>query len=352
MSKMKNSYMYNQRHAVKDYLAANIDKKFYKAREKELDKAIKEGNFNSYANSVLNINEFGNYNVNKLKYQYYLADCALLLNTIKKAAEAPDKDTAHNYFRAIAVVTNCIAQANIGAINLEKNKLTAADKKVLQHIQNLAVNDMVKLKKYSKEIKKEADEVGDIYALSPEMSEVKRNKCEKFEGYNLSTVDYKLSGKLMTDKLNATNSIWHINSSEYKRMENSIKTFQQKTDALEDYENADEDTRKEIHKCIKEMEAAVEGYINAKGLGSKSTDLGKERLALALEIDSYAKSLKAGILEQECHNEKICEELVEKYKENDTFDITECLANSNDKADGSYERDDDLTSEFDYMDIK
>ena len=88
--------------------------------------------------------------------------------------------------------------------------------------------------------------------------------------------DLVKKAKELSEKLNRADSILHVDSSEFKAMKNALKALNQ--GLMQGVEPA------ELGGRLEALQAASMNYVKAKGVGMQATQLGKDRMDVALDI--------------------------------------------------------------------
>lgn len=97
----------------------------------------------------------------------------------------------------------------------------------------------------------------------------------RFKAPETDIVKYAKYFKALEEKLNKTEG-FHVNSAEYNRMKKAIRAINNGFEKGIDYHPLGE--------CFEELQAASMDYINAKGVGTQSSQRGIDRMDAALDI--------------------------------------------------------------------
>lgn len=92
----------------------------------------------------------------------------------------------------------------------------------------------------------------------------------------------KKNVKALAERLKETDANRHVNSLEFRRMKNAMNALSQTLS--KPFGGPDSTHKYDIGEKLEALQAAAMDYVKAKGVGRQSSQLGKDRMALALDI--------------------------------------------------------------------
>lgn len=307
------SEYYNQKEAVARYLSKKLDSKFCKS----VNMLIKGDTDNKKLNSA---REYVASHGKKEKYQGFLSYCAMLMAKLKEEEKNLLTNKEKNNYVKIEMISRL--SAKISEYNFDDEKfgfLSPEDKKAVKYMQNLVKNDTVRLTKYTDNVTFNTYNVNDIYSCAINSKEFNCQYDIKLkEG---ETVKSRIDA--YAARLKATDSKLHKNSQAYKELIGSIEVLQK---IVPDKTELDKNDKEKMLHYTQGLYNAVQGYINAKGLGKKSTDLGNERIDIAMEMNDFLKGFEKELIPDfEAKQQQTIGELKEKNKELLNYEFSEEL---------------------------
>lgn len=208
--------------------------------------------------------------------------------------------------------SHSISEGNIFTIESLKWNSEAGANAMKKFTDMIIENDLKKYQYYYKCLDKAASFKGMPLENVIERPLPKLKNPEPIDKENLTNAIAELS-----EKLNAADAIIHKDSKEYKAMKAAVKSL---NEALTT--NLSEN---EIGSRLEALQAASMTYVKAKGVGMQSSDLGKERMDIALDLCATAtKYMDCYASEARIQEIKDFEKDIvgKEFSQNGTFDYT------------------------------